>query len=285
MLADKVPDKLPETQDLLAGVSGLLNGSEDVVNMSVSSARKYHRQVTSALCVLSNMVEHHAPAAPCIASAHVQALPDSVASQKAAGNQCSGPFGVKGDPGVLTEVTEGEQSNQGPPDSENESRKPPSKVARLAAGSRRRRVKDDKRCPSSQHTSSQPSSSQVTASRSPSKATDIDSQAMSAPVPERKLGTFILKCCELLKLVREDSNSESQDEESSNLVFLKLYLAIFLGVVVHGCPEVRDQIAAVIDIVHVVEDMESGLRFYATHGAIEESSEKFLRSAIDSLKR
>lgn len=273
-------DRLPETQDLLAGVSELLSGPEGGVHANVEGASKYQRQVTSAVCVLANMVEHHAPSALCIARTHVQdaSEPDGGRNASTGGAWGAPPIGAKGEPGVLSEVHEGKEGNQASPEAGKEgAQKPPRKAARLAVGSRRRRVKDDKKC----------NSSQPSASGGPSKMDVADSQATSSPFPIGSLGSFMRMCCELLQKVWKAEGCESQQEESkdgSNLGFLKLYLAILLGVVVHRCPEVRDDVAAAVDVVHVVEDMESGLQFYATHGAIEESSEKFLQSAIDSLK-
>ena len=178
---------------------------------------------------------------------------------------------VQGGKGGKKALAEADTGNEG-------GQNPPSKVARLASGARRRRGKDDKKG----------NSSQPAAPGGPLKAGISDSQGTFSCVQSLSgsLGNFMRMCCALLEKVWkvEACESEKTSKDDSNLGFLKLYLAIFLGVVVHRCPEVRDDLSAAIDVKHVVEDMESGLEFYATHGAIEESSEQFLRSAIDSLK-
>lgn len=268
-------EKLPETQDLLAGVSELLNGQGGVAKANVEGASKYQRQLTSALCVLANMVEHYTPAASCIARTHV---PDASDAGQATTGVSAQPAGAKGGPSVLSQVQGGCEGNKIACDAGEEgAQNQPNKVARLASGSRRRRGKDDKKC----------NSSQPTVSSGPSKMGISDSQATSSSGQSESLGSFMRMCCALLSKVWKAEGCESKKKSSkddSNLGFLKLYLAIFLGVVVHRCPDVRDDISAAIDVKHVVEDMKSGLQFYAAHGAIEESSEKFLQSAIDSLK-
>jgi hypothetical protein len=264
---------------LLSGVSELLNGPESALHSHVEGASKYQRQVTSALCVLANMVEHHSQSATCIAQVNVQDSSERNASGNGASSQRTGGASTQGESYVLSDICESKASDQTSLKAGKEdARSPPSKIARLAAGSRRRRINGDKRCTSPSHPA---------VTNRPANVSVHSTQEMSSTMTTASMGSFMRMCCEMLQKVWKAESCKSQNKqqkkETSNLGFLKLYLAIFLGVVVHGCPEVQKDLAATIDVARVVEDMESGLQFYVTHGAMEKSSEKFLQSAIDSL--
>lgn len=83
---------------------------------------------------------------------------------------------------------------------------------------------------------------------------------------------------------RSSATCISETELASSVGVVQLYTSILLGALVHSTPNCRQFIAQLLDINRLVGDMETGLNFYATHGAIEPSSKLFFQSAIDSLK-
>ena len=94
--------------------------------------------------------------------------------------------------------------------------------------------------------------------------------------------------CSLLTRLWERRSSEpcaSDADLLSSVAIVQLYTSILLGVLVHRSPGCRLCIASLLDIDCIVSDMETGLNFYATHGAIEVSSKQFFQEAIDSLKK
>lgn len=100
--------------------------------------------------------------------------------------------------------------------------------------------------------------------------------------------SFIRFLCLLLTGLwerRSSSTCASETELASSVGVVQLYTSILLGALVHSSPGCRQFIAQLLDVDHLIMDMEMGLHFYATHGAIEASSKLFFQQAIDSLKQ
>lgn len=84
---------------------------------------------------------------------------------------------------------------------------------------------------------------------------------------------------------RSSATCASETELASSVGVVQLYTSILLGALVHSSPGCRQSIAQLLDVDHLIRDMEIGLHFYASHGAIEASSKLFFQQAIDSLKQ
>lgn len=99
--------------------------------------------------------------------------------------------------------------------------------------------------------------------------------------------SFVKFLCMLLTGLWEQRSSAtcaSEIELASSVGVVQLYTSILLGALAHSTPSCRNFITQLLDMSSLIRDMETGLNFYATHGAIEASSKLFFQQAIDSLK-
>lgn len=102
-------------------------------------------------------------------------------------------------------------------------------------------------------------------------------------------GTFLHFMC--LSMSHAWASGEAQvvddvhgDDEDASSSYLRLYMAILLGVLLAACGELRSVAATRVPLHRVADEMASGLAFYSGHGAIEECSMESLQVAIQQLK-
>eukprot|EP00892_Ulva_mutabilis_P003717 jgi/Ulvmu1/1717/UM116_0031.1 len=272
-------EDLPETQDILGSVPPVpvcksdRSSQRSLFEPDAAAACDRQQQITSALCVLVNMVEHSATAGACIAQLDLSA-DQHIAGAPSRSNAANSPGNI------VQEQACCERDQRASPITNSQLSIDKNAQTRLARGSRRRRRNDSR--PVIVEAEVQP------------KALRLGSQQ----VPTMYVGTgqgieldhaesFIRFLCSLLIRLweRQSSASCTSDAELlSSVGIVQLYTSILLGVLVHRTPACRPFIASLLHIDRLISDMETGLNFYATHGAIEGSSKLFFQQAIDSLK-
>jgi hypothetical protein len=254
----------------------------------IGAVCRHQQQLTSAVCVLANMVEHHEPTAGSLARLDLantsetvphkprSKLKSSQMSEWTASDTCGGPD-------VSEKKTQENTSTVGQPCPR------PSKLPRLAAGSRRRRA-------GGSHVQTPPVSeaagaAEFQAPMCEAQLTQGAGSGSDSQTDTKQQGTFLTFACSLLDCLRQPRDAAAGKaghkgavQDTGDLDFLKLYLAILIGVIVYRFPTVHSGVAAAVDLGRVVSDMKTGLSFYVAHGAIEASSQAFLQSAVQSLE-
>lgn len=72
-------------------------------------------------------------------------------------------------------------------------------------------------------------------------------------------------------------------EQDIEALFVQLYMSILLAFLMRSCPELRDTLQQLLPMASLIEDLQTSLVFYVSHGAMEAESIGRLRSLIEEL--